>query len=310
MKRRIAALATILSFLVAQTPLPAAAQAGAGADAELQRGIQQAREGDFDGAVITLDGVARRLALQPGRAKELAQAYTYLAVAYLGLSQEQTAKAKFLEALKTDGSLDVSTREFPPRIVQFFEQARKEAQPVPVAPPTPAPAASAPAKKGGAKLPLILLGVAAAGGVAVAAGGGGGGGGGGGTTTVTPFVTTTTVVTSTTTTTTTTTLAADRSRQEIRRIDLSSNSRTSFSFTVGAGAVNATLSFTPTGGGDMVFYVSRDGNNAVPGGYAQGNNGSLRVDPGTLSAGEYIVVVHNGSLSARTGEMRFNFQAP
>jgi hypothetical protein len=34
------------------------------------------------------------------------------------------------------------------------------------------------------------------------------------------------------------------------------------------------------------------------------------VDPGTLSADQYIVVVHNGSLATRTGEMRFNFQAP
>ena len=48
----------------------------------------------------------------------------------------------------------------------------------------------------------------------------------------------------------------------------------------------------------MVFYVNRDGTNAVPGEYAQGNNGSLRVDPGTCS------------LAARTGEMRFNYQAP
>jgi hypothetical protein len=306
MKRRIVAVTAALSLLSTNMPLPAAAQAAT--DAELQRGIQQAREGNFDAAVITLDGVARQLASQPGRAKQLAQAYTYLAVAYLGLSQEQAAKAKFLEALKADGNLDVSTREFPPRIVQFFEQARKETQPAPAAPPTPAPAASAPAKKGGSKLPLILLGVAAAGGAAVAAGGGGGGGGnGGGGVTVTTLATTTT--TSTTTTSTTTTLA-DRGRQEIRRFDLASNSRTSYTFTIGEGVVSATLSFTPTGGGDMVFFVSRDGTNAVSGGYAQGNSGSLRVDPGTLRADQYIVVVHNGSLTQRTGEMRFNFQAP
>jgi hypothetical protein len=304
--------------LAVLTQPPPRARAQATSDAELQRGIQQAREGDFDGAVITLDAVSRRLASQPGNAKQLAQAYTYLAVAYLGLSQEQAAKARFLEALKTDAGLDVSPREFPPKIVQFFEQVRKEAPPAapaaapapPSPAPAPAPSASAPPKKGGSKLPLILIGVAAvAGGAAVAAGGGGGeDGGGGGTSTVTTFTTTTTT-TSTTTTSTSTTLA-DRGRQEIRRVDLSSNARTSFAFTIGTGPVSATLTFAPTGGGDMVFFVSRDGTNAVPGGYAQGNGGSLRVDPGTLNAGECFVVVHNGSLAGRTGEMRFNFQAP
>ena len=60
----------------------------------------------------------------------------------------------------------------------------------------------------------------------------------------------------------------------------------------------------------MVFFVSRDGSNAVPGGYAQGNGGSLRVTPGTLAAGQYITAIVNGSLATRNLEMRFNFQAP
>jgi hypothetical protein len=60
----------------------------------------------------------------------------------------------------------------------------------------------------------------------------------------------------------------------------------------------------------MVFFLSRDGTNAVTGGYAQGNGGSLRLNPGNQPAGEYFTVIANGSLQARTGEMRINFQAP
>src|SRR5688572_26839703 len=106
-------------------------QRGVGAqdtvDTDLANGVRQAQEGDFENAVVTLDGVVRRLSGQPARAKDLARAYTYLSIAYLGLSQEQTAKAKFLEAMKTDRDMNLSAREFPPRILEFFEKAREEA---------------------------------------------------------------------------------------------------------------------------------------------------------------------------------------
>ncbi len=314
MKRRAAAFLVTVSFLATQGNPALNAQGAAAPDAELQRGVQQAREGLFEAAVLTLDAVARRMAGQPGRAKELAQAYTYLAVAYLGLSQEQQAKAKFLEALKADNGLDVSTREFPPRIVQFFEQARKEAQPEP-RPPAPSPSATpapdAGKKKGGSKLPLVLLGVAGAGGIAAVAAKGGGGGGGGPTPPPIVVTSTTTTTTTSTSTTTTTTTTTGGFRQEIRRIDMASNSRTSFSFRFAAGPVDASLTFAPTGGGDMVFFLSRDGTNSVgAGGYAQGNGGSLRLNPGNQPAGDYFVVVFNSSLAARTGEMRVNFIAP
>jgi hypothetical protein len=182
----------LLLALAVALPRPAVA---ADVDTDLATGVRQAQEGDFENAVTTLDSVVRRLTSQPARAKDLARAYTYLSIAYLGLSQEQTAKAKFLEAWKADSSMELSPREFPPRILEFFEQARKEAgtpatTPRPAASPRPAAAAPAPAaeeKKGGSKTVPILIGAAVLGGVgvAVAAGGGGddggsGGGGGGG----------------------------------------------------------------------------------------------------------------------------------
>ena len=181
---------------------------------DLARGIQQVEGGEFDAAVITLDGVVRRLSAQPSPPADRARAYLYLAIAYLGMSQEQAAKARFLDALKADRSLELSTGDFPPRIVQFFEQVKKESEsaapaPAPVAPaprptPTPTPAPAAPAAtparpagqpaaggKGGSTALLVIGGGAAAALVgALALGGGGDDGDDPG-----PLVTTTTTTT-------------------------------------------------------------------------------------------------------------------
>ena len=175
--------ATLLAAVLALSG-PSGALAQQPADANLEKGIREAQGGDFQAAIVTLDEVVRRLVAQPGRAKDLARAYTYLSIAYLGLSQEQTAKAKFLEAWKTDNQMEISPREFPPKIVKFFEDAKKEAGLPAAAPsptPTPMPAVAAPAstpadaKGGGSRLAFILLGVAAVGGgVALAASSGGG----------------------------------------------------------------------------------------------------------------------------------------
>lgn len=172
--------------LAVGTP-PQAVRSQEQGDPELRRGIQQAQEGDFNAAVITLDGVVRRLSENKGNPKELSRAYVYLAISYLGLSQEQAAKAKFLEAWRADREMNPSPSEFPPRILKMLDEAKSEAMaeapppdraPPAAAPAAPsAPAATEPAKKGGSKAPLILVGVAAVGGgVALAAGGGGKGG--------------------------------------------------------------------------------------------------------------------------------------
>ena len=182
----------LVLLLVAAVGLPRPALA-ADVDTDLATGIKLAQEGDFETAVTTLDSVVRRLTGQASRAKDLARAYTYLSISYLGLSQEQTAKAKFLEAWKADQNMELSPREFPPRILEFFDEARKEAGVAPTAAPqsapSPRPVAVEPSpepKKGGSKTLLIVGGLALVGaGVALAAGGGGDDGGGGGGTTPT-----------------------------------------------------------------------------------------------------------------------------
>lgn len=149
------------------------------ADAEVQRGIRQVEDGDYDPAIVTLDAAARRLTGDAARTRDLSQAYLYLGIAYIGKGHEAAAKAKFREAVAQIKDLTLSPDKFPPKVIDLFEAARQEARaqstPAPVAAPTPDAAAK---KGGGGKTILIVGGLAAVGGgVALAAGGGGGGGG-------------------------------------------------------------------------------------------------------------------------------------
>jgi hypothetical protein len=143
-------------------------------DPEVVKGIKLVDDGDFDAAILTLDGAARRLATDPKQAKELSQAYLYLGIAYVGKGHEAAAKAKFREALGQIKDITLSPDKFPPRVIDVFEAARSESsQTAKAAAPAPAPA---PAKKKGGSKKGLLIGVgvaAAAGGIALAAGGGG-----------------------------------------------------------------------------------------------------------------------------------------
>jgi ankyrin repeat protein len=98
-------------------------------DPELTKGIRQVDEGEFEIAIGTLNAAVQRLQTRGGQPMELSRAYLYLAIAHLGLSQEQAAKAKFIEAVKTDRGLALSPYEFPPNVIQAFEQAKREAAP-------------------------------------------------------------------------------------------------------------------------------------------------------------------------------------
>ena len=150
----------LLSFTLAAIlacPVGAWAQADP-SDPQILEGVRQVEDGDYDPAILTLDTAARRLAGEPARARELAQAYLYLGIAYLGKAHEAAAKAKFREAVKQDHDLSLSPDKFPPKVIDLFEAAREEARseatekpaavPSPAAAPASTPAAS-PQKKGG-----------------------------------------------------------------------------------------------------------------------------------------------------------------
>ncbi len=182
----------VVACLLAAGPLPAQ-QAKVG-DPEVAKGIRLVEDGDYDGAIFTLDAAARRLATDPAHAADLPQAYLYLGIAYVGKGHEAAAKAKFREALKRAGDLSLSPDRYPPKVIDIFEAARNEVgtttAPTPV--PTPSPAAAKTTKGGGGKALLILGGVAVAGGGVALAAGGGSKSNGGASTPTTPNIVTTT----------------------------------------------------------------------------------------------------------------------
>ena len=168
---------SVLAIFSASLAASAAASAG---DPEIERGIRQVEDGDYDPAIVTLDAAARRLSGDATRARDLSQAYLYLGIAYIGKGHEAAAKAKFREAVAQVKDLSLSPDKFPPKVIDLFEAARAETASAARAVPSPAPAASTPAsaKKGGRGKTLLIVGGLAAvgGGAALAAGGGGGGG--------------------------------------------------------------------------------------------------------------------------------------
>jgi hypothetical protein len=119
-------LVACVAVCLAVFSLPARAGAEEAMDPGLVTGVRQTQVGEFEAAVATLDEVVQRLSAEGGQPKQLARAYLYLSIAYLGLSEGQKAKAKFTEALRTDMELELSPSEFPPKILRFFEEARGE----------------------------------------------------------------------------------------------------------------------------------------------------------------------------------------
>jgi hypothetical protein len=174
--RKALSIVLLLPFLSATLP------AADALDQDLQKGIAQVDDGDYDAAIFTLDTAARRLAEDKSRVKDLSQAYLYLGIAYIGKGHEAAGKAKFREAIAQIKDLSLSADRFPPKVIDIFEAAREEElrqAPASNASPAPVAASAAPeAKKGGGskKTLLVIGGVVVAGGAAAAAAAGGGGG--------------------------------------------------------------------------------------------------------------------------------------
>jgi hypothetical protein len=153
--RRLLAIVLASGIVLAPMPLPAQS-----ADPELAQGVRQVREGDFEGAVTTLESVVRRLSPAPERSRELVQAYLNLGVAYVALDQRDAARSRFGEALARDRNLKLSAAEYSPKVLAVFEEARQRAR-------------QAAQGRNGSKAPYIIAGAAAAAaGVVLAARGG------------------------------------------------------------------------------------------------------------------------------------------
>jgi len=133
-------------------------------DPEIEAGIRQVQEGDFETAVVTLEGAFRRLSKESPRSPALVQAAVQLGVAYVALEQRSTAKARFKDALAQEPALRLSPERHSPKVIAVFEEARRERNADAPKPP--------PARKR-SKAPWVIGGVVVAGGaVALAARGG------------------------------------------------------------------------------------------------------------------------------------------
>lgn len=186
MKRKF--LSAVLALLVGGPPFASAQPAAVAVkDPEVIKGIKAVEDGDYDTAIVLLDGATRRLG-SDAKSPDLPQAYLHLGIAYVGKGAEAAAKAQFREALKQIRDLTLSADRYPPKVINVFETARDEvsrenagASPgdrsAVAAKASVPPRAPAKSGGGGKKALLVVGGVAAVGaGVAVAAGGGGGGG--------------------------------------------------------------------------------------------------------------------------------------
>jgi hypothetical protein len=139
-------------------------------DPELTKGVRQVEEGDFEGAIVTLEPVARRLV--PSGGHDVVQAFLYLGMAQIALDRREAAVQSFRRALDFDPGLELSPDQFSPKVRGALAEARQERDTALRASGAPPPES----KKGGHARPLLLAaaGVAAGVGIAVVASGGGG----------------------------------------------------------------------------------------------------------------------------------------
>lgn len=141
------------------------------ATADLALGIRQVEEGELETAVVTLGSVVSALSGKQGREKELSVAHLYLSMAHLGLSEWEVAKANMRLAWRTDRALRLDPKQFPPRLLQLYEEIKREdgdATRAPSASTAEPPRANARSRKGHSK--AILMAGAGLGGAALTVG--------------------------------------------------------------------------------------------------------------------------------------------
>lgn len=92
---------------------------------DVEAGVRLVEEGEFEKGIVVLDAAVHRLT-GPEKHERRARAYVYLGIAYFGLAQIEAARDRFRAALAEVGNLTLSSDEYPPRVVDLFEQARRE----------------------------------------------------------------------------------------------------------------------------------------------------------------------------------------
>jgi hypothetical protein len=97
------------------------------AESGVAAGVRQVEEGDFEGAVETLEAAIPRLRGDPQRLRLLVQADIQLAVAHTALDHGPQAVQAFSEAITLDPNLRLDPQRFSPKVLRALETAREQA---------------------------------------------------------------------------------------------------------------------------------------------------------------------------------------
>jgi hypothetical protein len=119
------AVASVLVFLCS-LPADLRAQETPGTGGDVAAWVKQVQEGDFEGAIVTLDAAAARLRGDPRSVRLLVQADIQLGVAHVALDHTAQAVQAFAEALALDPRLRLSADQFSPKVLRAFETAREQ----------------------------------------------------------------------------------------------------------------------------------------------------------------------------------------
>jgi len=148
--------------MVVFAALPTFAMQEAGTpESGVATGVRQVEEGDYAGAVKSLESAIARLRGDPARVRLLVQADIQLAVAHVALDHTSQAVQAFSEVLTLDPELRLDEERFSPKVLSALQTAREQA----------ARRSGAPARKSssGRKAALIVGGAVVAGAATVLA---------------------------------------------------------------------------------------------------------------------------------------------
>lgn len=122
--RRTACWLSIVAF--AAMPTFAMQEAGTPENG-VATGVRQVEQGDYAGAVKSLEPAIARLRGDPARVRLLVQADIQLAIAHVALDHTAQAVEAFSEALTLDPDLRLDEERFSPKVLRALETAREQA---------------------------------------------------------------------------------------------------------------------------------------------------------------------------------------
>jgi hypothetical protein len=114
--------------IVAFSAMPTFAMQEAGTpESGVATGVRQVEQGDYAGAVKSLEPAIARLRGDPARVRLLVQANIQLAIAHVALDHTAQAVQAFSEVLTLDPDLRLDEERFSPKVLSALQAAREQA---------------------------------------------------------------------------------------------------------------------------------------------------------------------------------------